>query len=78
MAKKSSSVVRDKAPVVPGMMRSSREAAAQEARWRAESDMDALARAEEIRKDKKRLSAAQAVAREKIDCMKEVAGPRRK
>jgi hypothetical protein len=34
--------------------------------WRAESDMRALAAAEEIRKDPKRLKAALAKAKEKI------------
>lgn len=34
--------------------------------WRAESDMRALAEAEEIRKDPKRLKAALAKAKEKI------------
>lgn len=35
--------------------------------WQAESDMRTLAEAEEIRKDPKRLKAALAKAREKID-----------
>ena len=37
-----------------------------EADWRAESDMRALAEAEEIRKDPKRFKAALAKAKEKI------------
>lgn len=37
-----------------------------EQEWRAESDMRALAEAEEIRKDPKRLKAALAKAKEKI------------
>lgn len=78
MAKKSSNVVREAPAVVPGMMRSTKEQRAQEDRWRAESDMDTLSRAEEIRKDRKRHTAAQAIAREKIECMKEVAGGRKK
>jgi hypothetical protein len=39
----------------------------QEERWRAESDMEALMRADEIRKDPKRLRAAQALAKEKLE-----------
>lgn len=41
--------------------------------WRAESDMRTLAEAEEIRKDPKRLKAAQAKAREKIEELKNLA-----
>lgn len=41
--------------------------------WRAESDMRTLAEAEEIRKDPKRLKAAQAKAREKIEELKSLA-----
>ena len=37
-----------------------------EERWRAESDMETLIRAEEIRKDPKRLKAAQEIARERV------------
>lgn len=44
-----------------------------EAEWRAESDMRTLAEAEEIRKDPKRLKAAQAKAREKIEELKSLA-----
>lgn len=41
--------------------------------WRAESDMRTLAEAEEIRKDPKRLKAAQAKAIEKIEELKSLA-----
>lgn len=41
-------------------------AAAGEDKWQAEDDMRTLARAEEIRRDPKRLKAAQAIAKEKI------------
>jgi len=44
--------------------------------WQAESDMRTLAEAEEIRKDPKRLKAALAKAREKIERAAEAAaGP---
>lgn len=45
-------------------------ASADDKEWRAESDMRTLAEAEEIRKDPKRLKAAQAKAREKIEELK--------
>lgn len=38
----------------------------EEKRWRAESDMRTLMEAEEIKKDPKRLAAAQAMAKEKL------------
>ena len=41
-------------------------AAAGEDKWQAEDDMRTLARAEEIRRNPKRLKAAQAIAKEKI------------
>ncbi len=41
-------------------------AASEEGKWQAEDDMRTLARAEEIRRDPKRLKAAQAIAKEKI------------
>ena len=37
-----------------------------EAKWRAEDDMRTLARAEEVKRDPKRLAAAKAMAREKL------------
>lgn len=43
---------------------------AEDKEWRAESDMRTLAEAEQIRKDPKRLKAAQAKAREKIEELK--------
>lgn len=45
-----------------------------EAKWQAESDMHALARAQEIRKDPKRLAAAKKMAEEKLNEMQAVAG----
>jgi hypothetical protein len=38
-----------------------------EERWRAEADMETLMRADEIRSDQKRLKAAQALAKEKLE-----------
>jgi len=38
--------------------------------WQAEDDMRALVRAEEIRKDPKRLKAAQAMAKKRADELK--------
>jgi hypothetical protein len=46
--------------------------AEQEKRWRAESDMDTLIRAQEIRADPKRLKAAQDIARERVQQAAEV------
>ena len=40
--------------------------------WRAESDLRALCEADEIKKDPKRLAAAQAVAKEKLASMGKV------
>jgi len=45
-----------------------------EAKWRAEDDMRTLARAEEIKKDPKRLAAAKKCAKEKLAEMQAVAG----
>ena len=44
---------------------------AQERDWRAEGDCDTLMRACEIKKDPKRLKAAQRVARERLQQIKE-------
>lgn len=44
-----------------------------EAQWRAESDMRILLDAAEINKDPKRLAAAKACAKKKIEFMKSVA-----
>lgn len=41
-------------------------AAAEEAKWRAEDDMRTLMRAAEIRADRKRLAAAQKCAKDKL------------
>lgn len=48
--------------------------AKQEAEWRAEDDVRTLARAAEIRKDPKRLAAAQKLAQEKLLELAAVAG----
>lgn len=56
-------------------------AIAMEKDWQAEDDMRTLARAEEIRKDPKRLKAALAKAKEKIaelDALAAVAGGQKK
>lgn len=45
-----------------------------EAKWRAEDDMRALARAKEIEADPKRLAAAKKMAREKLAELQAVAG----
>ena len=42
---------------------------AQERKWRIESDLDALVRAQEIRKDMKRFSAAKKLAKDKLKAM---------
>lgn len=44
--------------------------AADEAKWRARDDMHTLARAQEIRKDKKRFAAARKAAVEELDNLK--------
>lgn len=41
--------------------------------WQAEDDMRTLVRAEEIRKDPKRLKAAQAMAKKRADELKSLA-----
>lgn len=46
--------------------------------WQAESDMRTLAEAEEIRKDPKRLKAALAKAREKIEELQRLQIPAKK
>lgn len=46
--------------------------------WQAESDMRALAEAEEIRKDPKRLKAALAKAKEKIEELQKLQGSAKK
>ena len=45
---------------------------ADEKQWRAEEDMRTLKRAEEIRKDVKRMSAAQECAKKEIESTKTV------
>lgn len=45
-----------------------------DSKWRAESDMRTLAEAEAIRRDPKRLKAAQKCAAEQLDAMQDVAG----
>jgi len=45
-----------------------------EAKWRAEDDMRALARAKEIEADPKRLAAAKKMAREKLAELRAIAG----
>lgn len=45
-----------------------------DAKWRAEDDMRTLARAEEVRRDPKRLAAAKKMAREKLAELQAVAG----
>jgi hypothetical protein len=45
----------------------------QEAEWRAEDDMRTLARAEEVKRDPKRLAAARACAKKKLAELKSVA-----
>ena len=47
---------------------------AMEKDWQAEDDMRTLARAEEIRKDPKRLKAALTKAKEKIDELQHLQG----
>ena len=49
-----------------------------DADWRAEDDMRTLARAEEIRKDPKRLKAALAKAKEKITELQALQGAPKK
>jgi hypothetical protein len=44
-----------------------------DSKWRAEDDMRTLVRAEEVRRDPKRLAAAKKAAREKQDEMKKEA-----
>ena len=44
-----------------------------DARWRAQSDLDTLERAIEIKKDPKRLKAAQELAKERLEAMAKVA-----
>lgn len=44
-----------------------------DAEWRAQSDMETLARAEEIKRDPKRLAAAKECARKKLEEMASVA-----
>lgn len=44
-----------------------------EAKWRAEDDMRTLARAEEVKRDPKRLAAAKKMAREKLAELQTVA-----
>jgi 5-bromo-4-chloroindolyl phosphate hydrolysis protein len=46
--------------------------------WQAESDMRTLAEAEEIRKDPKRLKAALAKAKEKIEELQKLQTPAKK
>jgi hypothetical protein len=46
---------------------------AQEKKWRTESDLDSLVRAEEVKKDKERLAAARALAKEKLKAAEETA-----
>lgn len=46
--------------------------------WQAESDMRTLAEAEEIRKDPKRLKAAMAKAKEKIEELQKLQPPPKK
>ena len=48
--------------------------AAQDAEWRAESDMRTLMEAEEIRRDPKRLKAAQACAKKKLEATASIMG----
>lgn len=49
------------------------KANAMEKSWRAEEDMRTLKRAEEIRKDVKRMSAAQECAKKEIETVKTIA-----
>lgn len=44
-----------------------------DAKWRAEDDMRTLARAEEVKRDPKRLAAAKKMAREKLAELQAVA-----
>ena len=44
----------------------------QEAKWRAEADLRSLVEAEEVRKDKARMKAAMACAREQMDAMQAI------
>lgn len=74
MAKKSSKIIRESTALTPGMMRSHSK---QEARWRAESDLDTLTRAEEICSDKKRHTAARGVAEERIASMQKITKSRK-
>lgn len=45
-----------------------------DSKWRAQSDMETLSRAEEIKRDKKRMAAAKRCARDKIGELKSVVG----
>lgn len=71
---KSSKIVRESKSVVPGMMRPTKAQRDMEAHYRAESDLRTLSEAEEICEDPKRHRAARAMAREKIDDMRKIAG----
>ena len=46
----------------------------EEARWRAESDLDALKRAKEIMADKTRLAAAQTIAKKQMMALGGIVG----
>ena len=64
-SKKSKKTKRNKAPAI--------EAIANEAKWRAESDADALMRAKEILEDKSRLNKARVVTDEKAKVVQQAA-----
>lgn len=56
----------------------SKDYKAQEDKWRAEEDLRTLTRAEEIQRDRGRMSAAKSHAREQIRCLSKVTAPRKK
>jgi hypothetical protein len=54
-----------------------RDAKAQERKWKAESDLRALSEAVEIRRDRSRVRAARGVAKKQMTNLRRIAGGRR-
>ena len=61
-------------PAQPSMMKT---AAAQERKWRAESDLRTLSEANDVRRDQKRLRDARRMARKQMTGLRQIAGKRR-
>jgi hypothetical protein len=55
----------------------SKDAKASERKWRAESDLRALSEADEIRRDRSRVSAARGIARKQLTGLRRIAGGKR-